>query len=738
MSEFNDGEGGVSTYQISAVTCSDASTKPSFTALRKPTVSNFQSLNHSSLNSELTVTESVSWNPEKMKNAYKVKQSYFNQIDIFQDNEDLLREKSEVIMGRIRETLQQHAADESDHSNNDDEETATEPTSFFQTDVPEESLERARHRNLVLGEDFNYGPLDMRTIVNTKVVEHYKRGIDLADQGKFEQAIVCFTRALNLRPAEVQCYIERAECHLQLCDLRSAYLNYKKAYNLEPDDQLICDKLAFVAYLEGQCLFDQRLYSDALKRFATATRMKPDNTSYNMRAIACLAALGKSDDCLALVSRHIEAGRSNKNWANAPLFVLRARLHLQFNNASLAYYDVQDALQVDPILPQALKLLEEMQGKSENYKNQAVTLALELRFGEAIGKMNLAIESDPSRAHLHIYRASLHRKVNNFNEAIDDLLLALDKCKHGKSDDDDDEEEDSSKEDYEQAQRQLLVTYNDFSVYCYKRGFYDEAVVLLNKAIKGEKNEVGLYLNRGDCFFKLNNLDFALADYEQALELDESLWSCRCRIAIVYNEQGIVAYHQKEYEKGVMKFNEAVSNNPKVGQFYIHRARCFYVLQAFQHARDDLLMAMLLDPHNNEIVPFLSRLFPGRSVREIMDSGLMEAARRRLENLMRVTTTAPAVDEKELGKAIKNIASVNPSIGTLPSQEVSKMKTKKSEDVSFLDLINEKKKNRKRVDELTRKPLNCQRRPQIVSLVSPSSSTKLAQDGKPYKWKQFA
>jgi len=29
------------------------------------------------------------------------------------------------------------------------------------------------------------------------------------------------------------------------------------------------------------------------------------------------------------------------------------------------------------------------------------------------------------------------------------------------------------------------------------KGFYDEAVVLLNKAIKGEKKEKGLYINRG-------------------------------------------------------------------------------------------------------------------------------------------------------------------------------------------------------------------------------------------------
>ena len=31
----------------------------------------------------------------------------------------------------------------------------------------------------------------------------------------------------------------------------------------------------------------------------------------------------------------------------------------------------------------------------------------------------------------------------------------------------------------------------------FRKEFYDEAVVLLNKAIKGEKKEKGLYLNRG-------------------------------------------------------------------------------------------------------------------------------------------------------------------------------------------------------------------------------------------------
>jgi len=48
-----------------------------------------------------------------------------------------------------------------------------------------------------------------------------------------------------------------------------------------------------------------------------------------------------------------------------------------------------------------------------------------------------------------------------------------------------------------------LLTYNDFAVECFSKGFFEEAIILLNKAIKGEKREKGLYVNRGGRLFRL-------------------------------------------------------------------------------------------------------------------------------------------------------------------------------------------------------------------------------------------
>lgn len=76
--------------------------------------------------------------------------------------------------------------------------------------------------------------------------------------------------------------------------------------------------------------------------------------------------------------------------------------------------------------------------------------------------------------------------LGSFSAAVDDFLIAMDKCSHC-----------YESAAYRESSRQLILTYNDFAVECFKKKCFNEAVTLLNKAIKQEKNERGLYINRG-------------------------------------------------------------------------------------------------------------------------------------------------------------------------------------------------------------------------------------------------
>jgi len=56
-----------------------------------------------------------------------------------------------------------------------------------------------------------------------------------------------------------------------------------------------------------------------------------------------------------------------------------------------------------------------------------------------------------------VFSGALHRRQGDFNAAIDDYLLAMDKTDH-----------DEFNATYKEAQRQLLLCYNDFAVECFR------------------------------------------------------------------------------------------------------------------------------------------------------------------------------------------------------------------------------------------------------------------------------
>ena len=185
-------------------------------------------------------------------------------------------------------------------------------------------------------------------------------GVTLSEWEDHNQAITSYNKAISLKPEVVKNYIARGESYLQICDFQSAILNFKKACILDPDDDQTYSRLAFLYFLQGQCLFDEKLYSEALESFSRAAEMKPEVIGYHTRrwetnvyilfrflktmhvnmtiattvfylnySVACLAALQRHGECLALVNKRLEEETENPD-----LFIMRARLHELFRNVS--------------------------------------------------------------------------------------------------------------------------------------------------------------------------------------------------------------------------------------------------------------------------------------------------------------------------------------------------------------------------------------------------------------------
>ncbi|XP_053764286.1 tetratricopeptide repeat protein 16 isoform X5 [Panthera pardus] len=441
----------------------------------------------------------------------------------------------------------------------------------------------------------------------------------LGERGLGDGRAVLFPRPPPELPADF--YALRAEAYIQLCDFSSAALNLRRAYSFQPENAKYLERLTFVLYLQGQCLLEQHAFLDALKIFSQASALQPEKASFRYRCMACLLALKRHQDCLSLVTKEVQLGTTN-----ADIYILRARLYNFFQKPSLCYRDLHRALLLDPKHPQAKVLLKMMVDQAQQARQDAGILAVQGKLHYALQRINCAIENNPLDPGLFLFRGIMYRRLWEFDAAVEDILKALDMMSE--------RQEDIA----QQAQRQLLLAYNDFAVHCYMQGAYQEGVLLLNKALRDEQQEKGLYINRGDCFFQLGNLTFAEADYQQALALSPQDEGANIRMGLLQEKMGFCEHRSRQFHKAESHFSVAIQHNPRKAQYYLHRARSRQLLQNILGARLDVATVLLLNPKQPKLLPLMTNLFPGMSVEEVLGSQAAHLARLQLD---RVSESSP-------------------------------------------------------------------------------------------------
>ncbi|XP_047379807.1 tetratricopeptide repeat protein 16 isoform X7 [Sciurus carolinensis] len=394
--------------------------------------------------------------------------------------------------------------------------------------VPKGTLKRIFGTSQVFLNLEDIKPRVIKLTLPLKVKEYYQRAHLCLEQEDWEMAVLFFSRALQLDPQLVDSYAWRAEAFIQLCDFSSAAQNLRRAYSFQPENPKYLERLAFVLYIQGQCLYEQCNYRDALNVFSQGSVLQPNKACFRYR------------------------------------------------------------------------------------------------------------------------RGTLYRRLREFDSAVEDLLKALDMLT------------DRQGNLVQQAQRQLLLAYNDFAVHCYEQGAYQEGVLLLNKVLREERREKGLYINRGDCFFQLGNLAFAEADYREALALSPQDEGANMRMGMLQEKMGFCEEKRRQFQKAEVHFSAAIQHNPYRAQYYVYRAKSRQFLQDIFGARQDVATVLLLNPKQPKLLPLLTSLFPGMSVEEVLRSQVAHLARLQLMQMKR-------------GSAASNLQGV---VGILRERELERAKAK--------------------------------------------------------------
>ena len=212
-----------------------------------------------------------------------------------------------------------------------------------------------------------------------------------------------------------------------------------------------------------------------------------------------------------------------------------------------------------------------------------------------------AIALQPGNADLRVRRGGARRTLGELEGAMEDFEAAI--AQVGGT--------------YPAATRLLALTHNDLGLAAAAQQQQEEALAWFDRALSAagqpDADRAATLANRGDCHRTCGRSAEALADYEAALELSSDRserWRIQTKLAVVHNERGARLFNHANPRKAAVEFSRAIECNPKVAHFYTNRAEAVLRLNRFELARDDVLIALRLDPTDARAQRMLNSLCP--------------------------------------------------------------------------------------------------------------------------------
>jgi tetratricopeptide (TPR) repeat protein len=121
--------------------------------------------------------------------------------------------------------------------------------------------------------------------------EWYDQGLDYMMGHKFEKAVECYTKVIELEPNNKYAHDDRARAYMNLGLYDKCIADYKKTIEIDPDDNEAYWGLARAYYRKGD-------YDTALKYSSISIERSPTASTLDDRA-NIYRALGRYDEALA-------------------------------------------------------------------------------------------------------------------------------------------------------------------------------------------------------------------------------------------------------------------------------------------------------------------------------------------------------------------------------------------------------------------------------------------------------
>ena len=482
----------------------------------------------------------------------------------------------------------------------------------------------------------------------TKAARLATKGCEAFEAYRHAEAISFLGQAIYLRPNEPSLYGLRAEAHIQMCDLQSGLANLRKALKLAADleEKLSAAgkakpdaddagpwaeasealqatmqsaigavsmpsptggaaraaaeaarhaaRLARVLDLRAVTLIEDGAHADAAPLLTEALALDESVRALWLHRALARTGLEQYEDALSDLTKCIALDGND-----ADIHFLRAKLSLLAGSLEGARRAVDTALRLRPHHADALELQKTMSDCADVYTDEATKLILVGSPADAVSNLTHAMALRPDDPSLLMRRGAARRQQGQLLEAARDLEGAI-RLAGGR---------------HPECQRLLVLTFNDLGVKLASTRKFSDALGWLHRAVALDETLGPVFLNRGDCHRALGDIDAALTDFERAAVLfvgdAKAQWAIQSRIAVVHNERGAQMFNHAAARHAAVEFSRAIECNPRVASFYVNRAQATLELKRYDLAKDDVLAALQINPHDEKAKQLLHSLCPG-------------------------------------------------------------------------------------------------------------------------------
>lgn len=185
----------------------------------------------------------------------------------------------------------------------------------------------------------------------TDAAELLNAGTALLNEDRIAQAILCYQRAVELKPEDEEGHFNLAVAYGRAGQLPLAERHYREALKI------------FAEYAEahnnlGNVLTRQKRYAEAIEEFKTTLKLSPEDASAHNNMGRALAEQGNAAEALM---HFTEAARLDPNYVEAHFNLASTYVSVGRTNEAVA--ELNAVLRIRPDFPPAVQLLARLRKK---------------------------------------------------------------------------------------------------------------------------------------------------------------------------------------------------------------------------------------------------------------------------------------------------------------------------------------------------------------------------------------